>query len=134
MRARTAALIAGFSLIALGLWGYTDNPVIGTTDNVIFYTDSIHSMVYIICGVLFILIALLFPGISAGFLRLVGLLFLTVGIIGYFVLGSDETGKVLGFLNINGSDNYLHAALGLVILTAGLVVRPEIVYNPPSEV
>jgi hypothetical protein len=32
-------------------------------------------------------------------------------------------GKILGFLHVNGADNYLHIVLGLVILLAGFLPK-----------
>ena len=54
---------------------------------------------------------------------LFGLVYLVLGIWGMLTLGSDGMVTLLGFLHVNANDNYLHIALGVVILLAGLVSR-----------
>jgi hypothetical protein len=36
-------------------------------------------------------------------------------------IGSEGMTKVLGFLHVNGADNYLHIGLGLLILLLGFL-------------
>ena len=120
MAAKTAAIILGIVFIAVGLLGYIDNPIIGASDKAIFHADSVHNMVHIVSGVLFLVIALAAPGFAAGFLKVFGIVYLLIGIIGFVQYGSAGMGKVLGFLHVNGADNYLHVGLGLLIFLLGL--------------
>ena len=120
MAPKTAAITLGIVFIAVGLLGYIDNPIIGASDKAIFHADSVHNMVHIVSGVLFLLIALAAPGSAAGFLRVFGIVYLLIGIIGFVQYGSAGMGKVLGFLHVNGADNYLHVGLGLLIFLLGL--------------
>lgn len=123
MTAKTAALVIGLIFIAVGLLGFVDNPIIGESENAIFHADRTHNLVHIISGVLFVLIALAAPGFASTFLILFGLVYLALGIIGMVTIGSDGLTQLLGFLHVNGADNYLHIALGLVILIAGFASR-----------
>ena len=123
MTAKTAAIIIGLLFIAVGLLGYVDNPVVGSSEGAIFHADSVHNMVHIISGVLFLLVAFAAPGSAGTFLKLFGIVYLVIGIIGFVQYGTDGMGKVVGFLHVNGADNFLHVGLGLVIFLAGFSRR-----------
>jgi hypothetical protein len=127
MTAKTAALLIGIIFIAVGLLGFIDNPIVGTSENAIFHADTVHNMVHIISGVLFVLVAMAAPGATGGFLILFGIVYLAIGVIGLVSFGGEGMGKVLGFLHVNGADNYLHIALGVVILLAGLATKRRVV-------
>lgn len=123
MTAKTAALVFGVVFIAVGLLGFIDNPIIGDADNVIFHADTTHNMVHIVSGVLFVLVALAAPAAASGFMIVFGLVYLLIGILGLTAIGSDGMTKVLGFLHVNGNDNYLHLVLGIVIALTGFMTR-----------
>jgi hypothetical protein len=126
MTAKTAALLIGVIFIAVGLLGFVNNPIVGDSENAIFHADTVHNMVHIISGVLFVLVAMAAPGSAATFMIVFGLVYLVIGVIGFVSFGGEGMGKVLGFLHVNGADNYLHVALGLVILLAGLVTGRKV--------
>ncbi len=76
-------------------------------------------MVHIISGVLFILIALAAPASAATFLKVFGIIYFFLGVLGLINIGTASMGKLLGFLHVNGADNFLHLGLGIVIFLAG---------------
>ena len=123
MTAKTAALIFGVIFIAVGLLGFIDNPIIGDADNVIFHADTTHNLVHIISGVVFLLVAMAAPAAASGFMIVFGLVYLLIGILGLTAIGDTGMTKVLGFLHVNGNDNYLHLVLGIVIALAGFITR-----------
>lgn len=123
MSTKTAALVIGVIFILVGLLGFVENPVIGTSENAIFHADTVHNMVHIISGALFVLIAMAAPAYAGTFLIVFGIVYLAIGVIGLMTMGNEGMGTVLGFLHVNGADNYLHIVLGIVILLAGLVTR-----------
>lgn len=120
MTAKNAAIILGVTFIAVGILGYTSNPIIGP-DEALFHTDSLHNIVHLVSGALFLLVAVAFPGSVRSFLKIFGVVYLFLGILGLFTIGSDGTTHLLGFLHVNGADNYLHIVLGLVIFLAGML-------------
>ena len=124
MTAKTAAILLGLVFIAVGLLGYIDNPIVGASDKAMFHTDTVHNIVHIVSGVLFLLFALAAPGSVGGFMKLFGLIYLAIGIVGMVQIGSQDMIKLFGFLMINKLDNYLHIALGLIIFLAGFL-RPR---------
>ena len=123
MTAKTAAIIIGLLFIAVGLLGYVDNPIVGSSEKAIFHTDNVHNIVHIVSGALFLLVALAAPGSASTFLKIFGVVYLIIGIIGFVQYGTDGMGKVLGFLHVNGADNFLHVGLGIVIFLAGFFRR-----------
>ena len=123
MTTKTAAIIIGLIFIAVGLLGYVDNPIVGTSEGVMFHADNVHNIVHIVSGALFLLVAFAAPGSAGGFLKLFGIVYLIIGIIGFVQYGPDGMGKLLGFLHVNGADNFLHVGLGIVIFLAGFSRR-----------
>jgi len=118
MNTKTSSLIIGIIFVAVGLLGYTSNPIIGET-GAVFHADSVHNMVHIVSGVLFILIALAAPGLAATFCKVFGVVYFLLGVLGLINIGTSGMGTLLGFLHVNGADNLLHMALGIVIFLAG---------------
>lgn len=127
MTSKTIALLIGVVFIAVGLLGYIDNPIVGDSDNAIFHADSTHNMVHIVSGVLFILVAMAAPAAASGFMIVFGLVYLALGVLGMTSIGDQGMTTLIGFLHVNGNDNYLHIALGLVILIAGFATRRRVV-------
>src|SRR5688500_4985478 len=129
MSAKTAALVIGLLFIAVGLLGYVANPVIGESENAIFHADSVHNIVHIVSGVLFLLVAFASPANAAMFCKVFGAVYLLLGVLGLFRIGSDGMTTLLGFLHVNGADNYLHIALGIAILLVGFALRRPVSVN-----
>ena len=123
MTTKTAAIIIGLIFVAVGLLGYVDNPIVGGSEGAIFHTDNVHNIVHIVSGALFLLVAFAAPGSASVFLKLFGIVYLAIGVIGFVQYGTDGMGKVLGFLHVNGADNFLHVGLGIVIFLAGFIRR-----------
>ena len=124
MNTKTASVIIGLLFIVVGILGFIPNPIIGESEGAIFYADTMHNMVHIISGVLFLIIGLAMPGFARTFFILFGIVYFLIGILGLSSLGNAETTTVFGFLHVNGPDNYLHIASGIVIFLASML-RPE---------
>jgi hypothetical protein len=121
MNTKTASLVIGLVFLAVGLLGFVPNPIVGNSHDAIFHADTVHNMVHIISGVLFVLVALAAPARAGLFLKVFGIVYLLLGIIGFVTIGDSGTTKLLGFLHVNGADNYLHIGLGIVIFLAGML-------------
>jgi len=126
MTAKTAAILLGLVFITVGILGYIDNPIIGSSDKAMFHTDATHNIVHIVSGVMFLLFALAAPSSVGGFMKLFGLIYLVIGIVGMVKIGSQDMIKLFGFLMVNKLDNYLHIALGVIIFLAGFLRRPVV--------
>ena len=123
MTAKTAALAIGIIFIVVGLLGFIDNPIVGSSEKAIFHADTVHNMVHIISGLLFVLVAMAAPASASTVMIIFGIVYLLIGILGITSVGENGMAKVLGFLHVNAADNYLHIALGIVIALAGMITR-----------
>ncbi len=121
MNTKTASLIIGITFIAVGLLGFIPNPIVGASHNAVFHADAVHNMVHIISGALFLIIAFTAPARAGLFLKVFGIVYLGLGILGLATIGSSGMTDLLGFLPINGADNYLHIGLGILIFSAGML-------------
>src|SRR5262245_27916560 len=108
MTARTAALAIGIIFIVVGLLGFIDNPIVGSSETAIFHADTVHNMVHIVSGVLFVLVAMAAPASARTVMLIFGIVYLVIGILGITSVGEDGMAKLLGFLHVNAADNYLH--------------------------
>ena len=131
MNTKTASLVIGFIFLAVGLLGFVPNPIVGDSHDAIFHADSVHNMVHIVSGILFILIAYAAPSRAGLFLKVFGVIYLLLGILGFATIGDSGMIKLLGFLPVNGADNYLHIALGIVIFLAGML--PQFAVRATSD-
>lgn len=121
MNTKTAAIIIGLAFVAVGILGFVENPIVGSSHDAIFHTDQTHNIVHLVSGALFLLIAIASPGSAGAFLKIFGIVYLALGIYGAATMGAEETKKLLGFLHVNKADNYLHIGLGAVIFLAGFL-------------
>lgn len=119
MNTKTASIIIGLTFLAVGGLGFVANPIVGEDPAAIFYTDTTHNIVHMVSGALFLLVAMAMPANAAGFCKLFGVVYLLLGVVGLVKYGTDGMGKLLGFLHVNGADNFLHLGLGLIIFLAG---------------
>jgi len=88
-----------------------------------FHADTVHNLVHIVSGLLFVLIASAAPASASTVMVIFGIVYLLIGILGLTSVGADGMAKVLGFLHVNAADNYLHIALGIIIALAGIITR-----------
>ena len=123
MTARTAALAIGIIFIVVGLLGFIDNPIVGSSEKAMFHADTVHNMVHIISGLLFVLVGMAAPASASTVMIIFGIVYLLIGIVGITSVGENGMAKILGFLHVNAADNYLHIALGIVIALAGMITR-----------
>ncbi len=119
MNTKTASILIGLIFIAVGLLGFISNPIIGEAEGAIFHADTLHNSVHIGSGVLFLIVGLAMPASAGTFLKVFGVVYFLLGVLGLINIGTTGMGKLLGILHVNGADNFLHVGLGLVIFLAG---------------
>jgi hypothetical protein len=116
--ARGYAALVGVVLIAVGLIGFVDNPLVGRTG--LFTTDTIHNLVHIVSGA--IALAISFgrteSAVSNGLIGF-GVLYAVVFVL---LLVSPTMFGILT-VPVNGADHVLHAALAIVSLAVGFATR-----------
>lgn len=99
------------------------NPIVGP--EALFETNFLHDVVHLLTAIGFIIVALMSAKASIVFMKLFGIVYLAVGILGFIVLGDAERGSLLGLIHINTLDNYLHVGLGITILASGMMLSRQ---------
>jgi hypothetical protein len=126
MTTKTASLAIGFVFIAVGLLGFVPNPIISDSHDAIFHADAVHSSVHILSGVLFVVFGLGTAAYAPMFMKIFGVVYFLLGVMGLVTIGDEGMTRLLGFLHVNGPDNFLHIALGIVIFAASML-KPTVV-------
>jgi hypothetical protein len=111
--------IAGIALIAAGLLGFVDNPIVGRSD-AIFATGTVHNLVHVLTGGLALAIAFGLKGeVQANAVIGFGVLYAVV------FVALLVSGNLFGLFQypVNAGDHVLHAALAVVSLAVGWMAR-----------
>ncbi len=117
---RLIATIFGAVYLLVGILGFFVTSGVGffATEGqnlIIFAVNPLHNVIHLAIGA-----ALLIAGLSSipaarGVNTTVGAVYLLVGIVGLFLLGSS-----LNIIALNGADNVLHLASAVLLLGIGL--------------
>lgn len=119
MTAKTAALVIGIVFIAVGILGFIPNPLVSPTG--LFAVNTMHNLVHLISGI--VLLAGLYSFGASLALKIVGIVYALVAILGFFIVGED--GMMLGMIHVNDADKWLHVVLAVVILLAGFALPDD---------
>jgi len=106
---RAVASAFGVAFLAVGVLGFILNPTGGELLG-IFAVNVVHNLVHLAFGILGIAAA--YTGWSRTYLRIVGVIYLLLGILGFvpgLYVGRE---MLLGLVHINLADNFLHLVLG----------------------
>jgi Domain of unknown function (DUF4383) len=123
--AQLYALLFGLTLLLAGVLGFIADSSfefgdgIQGDDLVVFEVNGTHNIVHIASGLLGLALAGTAAGARAYALGF-GAVYLLVTIIG-FIDGED----VLGLIPVDTADNFLHLAIALTGIAAGLASRPR---------
>ena len=114
---KTFAKLFGWIFIIVGVLGFISNPIVGAMGY--FHANIAHNIVHIVLGLVLLMMSKSEEQ-AALWLKIVGVVYLLVAILG-FVMPMDAMGttNLLGFISINGADNWLHVVLGIVIFFCG---------------
>lgn len=104
--------------ILVGILGFFPNPLVG--EGAIFHTDMMHNIVHLASGVVALIVAMTSEKASIMYLYIFGAVYLLVTILGFMMLKGAESVSLLGLLEINAYDNWLHLVLGVVIFGMGI--------------
>jgi hypothetical protein len=119
MTAKTAALVIGIVFIVVGILGFIPNPILSPDG--IFVVDTLHNLVHLISGI--VLLAGVYGFGASLALKIVGIVYALVAVLGFLVVGDD--GMMLGLIHVNEADKWLHVALAIVILIAGFTLPDD---------
>jgi hypothetical protein len=116
MNAKNIMYTLGVVLLLVGLIGFFNDPVFG-----IFETDTVHNLVHIVSGILAIGFAAASESAARTYAKVFGIVYGIVLLLG--LISPDNT--VLGLMEINTADNFLHFFLTAVFLYVGFATAPE---------
>jgi len=112
--AKTMALVFGIILVLIGLLGFVTNPLVGA--NGLFATNGLHNIVHILLGIILLVASRAGQAQSALWLKVVGVVFLILALLGFLLGGTT----LLGIVAVNAMDHWLHLVLGIVLLVTGM--------------
>ena len=115
--AKTLAKVWGVVFLLVGVLGFVSNSIVGM--NGFFHANAAHSIVHIVIG----LVLLIASGTEAKarmWLKIVAVVYLLVALLGFFMTPAMGTSNVLGFIEVNSADNWLHVVLAVLLFLSGL--------------
>jgi hypothetical protein len=106
---KTYAMVVGVVLLLVGLLGFfMASPLLG-----LFGVNAVHNVIHLVSGAAALWLAT--KGMAKLFNKWFGVVYLLVAVLGFL--------NVLGFLAVNGADNWLHLVLGGVSLGVAYGVK-----------
>jgi len=115
--AELLATIFGVVFLAVGLLGFTDNPIVSARG--FFTVNEAHNWVHIASGLFFLAGAVFrFPVYT---IRVMAVLYAIVALAGFVV--TDRL--AFGFVEMNVADRWLHLAIAAVLLLAGFLAPTQ---------
>ena len=112
--AKPVVTVISVVLLAIGVIGFVNDPILGT-----FEVDTVHNLIHLLSGLVGLVMAS--RGSARAFAIGFGLIYGVITVLGFTMHSGDAmaTTKLLGLVEINHADNYLHLALTAVLLLVG---------------
>ncbi len=126
MNTRSISLLFGVIFLAVGILGFTPNGLVAADG--IFAVNAIHNLVHILTGIVFLVAVIKYPVYEARVLKIVGVAYVAVTILGFLKSGN----MMLGLIHINQADRWLHLNLAVAIMGAGFLLgsnNPKLTAN-----
>lgn len=115
---KTIAIVFGIVFVLVGLLGmFVPNPLVGA--GALFDTNMAHDLVHLLFGVILLVVAFTAPMKSALWLKILGIVYLVIALLGFLM--APMGGMLLGLVETNDADHWLHIVLGVVLLLAGFM-------------
>lgn len=115
---KTIAIVFGVVFVLVGLLGmFVPNPLVGA--GALFDTNMAHDIVHLLFGIILLIVAFTAPMKSALWLKILGVVYLIVALLGFLM--APAGGMLLGLIETNDADHWLHILLGVVLLVAGFM-------------
>ena len=108
------ARVIGILFLILGVLGFFMKDLLG-----IIHLDSMHNVIHLAVGILGLL-ASAQEGTSRLFARVLGVVYVLMGIVGFFVP------ELFGMMHVEWADNVLHLVVGAAALYLGFTAADSI--------
>ncbi len=115
---KTAAIIFGIILLAVGALGFVPQAKVGNLLLGIFHVNFIHNLFHIITGIIAILSGLRSNYASRIYFQIFGVIYAVLAILGFYYMDRH----ILGYIANNMADNILHILIAIVTLYLGFFV------------
>jgi Domain of unknown function (DUF4383) len=117
--AKTTSLVFGIVFVLVAVLGMIGTPLVGA-DDALFHTNTAHDVVHLLIGLVFLAVAWFAVDKAVLALKVVGVVYLLVAVLGFTM-----TSPLLGLIEVNSADNWLHVVLGVVILWLGVAAAKK---------
>jgi hypothetical protein len=131
LTATSVAWVFAAAFYAAAAIGFIPNPLLGP--NGLFVANAAHNFVHLLTAVGFTAVAVVGSKPSVVFMQAFGLIYLLTGVIGFLATGHGGDGHLLGLVQINTLDNFLHLGLGALIGIAGWYFHAQSASVLPSR-
>lgn len=107
----TLAKVFGVVFVLVAILGFVQgDSILG-----IFDVNLAHNLVHLVIGLALLAVSGTESGARAG-LKVFGVIYLLVAVLGFYV----GAGELLGVVLVNQADNWLHAVLGVILVVASM--------------
>src|SRR3989344_385759 len=114
--AKKLAIVFGAVFVLVGVLGFISNPIVGVGG--LFLTNTTHDLVHIVFGLILLAAGLFAPQQSGLWLKVLGVVYLVVALLGFLM-----PSPLLGLIEVNSADNWLHVLLGVALLAGSMWVK-----------
>jgi hypothetical protein len=118
MSNKTLVTVFSVVLIAIGLLGFVNNPVLG-----LFEVNLAHNLVHLLSGVLGFVLLMQGETGAVLFGKIMTVVYGAVTVLGFLLVPSG--GLLLGLVQVNSLDHGLHLLLTVVFAYVGFINRPS---------
>ncbi|MEK9131925.1 MAG: DUF4383 domain-containing protein [Patescibacteria group bacterium] len=118
---KNISVVLGVVFVLVAVLGMISTPIVGHDVTSYFMTNTTHDVVHLVIGLVLLYVALKKVSALSTTLKTVGVIYLLVAALGFAAVEMvSNTGSILGLVDVNTADNWLHVVLGVVILGLGL--------------
>ena len=123
---KTLGMLFGIVFLAVGILGFVPGVTTTGADGMpmllgIFMVNTVHSIVHITSGVVFLLASMAGAGAASLWFKLFGLVYAVVAVLGFMT----PNGMLLGLISNNPADTWLHVGLAAAMLLIGFAVPKQ---------
>lgn len=124
--AKTFGMLFGIVFLAVGILGFVPGVTTTGADGMpmllgIFMVNTVHSIVHIASGVVFLLASMSGAAAASLWFKLFGAIYAVVAILGFMT----PNGMLLGLISNNPADTWLHVVLAVAMLAIGFGVPKQ---------
>jgi Domain of unknown function (DUF4383) len=124
--AKTLGMLFGIVFLAVGVLGFVPGVTTTGPDGMpmllgIFMVNTVHSIVHIASGAVFLIASMSGAGAARLWFQLFGIIYAIVAVLGFMT----PNGMLLGLISNNPADTYLHVGLAATMLLIGFATPKE---------